>query len=182
MGNLSEVRFSPDFISKVKFLRDSNNLLVIAANEIDSYWQSNKNLLNKENITLRQGILTEMEKAMLYNTADAFILPFDTKLKSYKHVFVIDPPITMLEAMSCGVPVIAPDAFSIPKIIKKGYNGYVTSLGDFEMIDDILCQMSKEEFEEAGINARNTILNDFSYEKTALKMKRIYEEVLNLNG
>jgi glycosyltransferase involved in cell wall biosynthesis len=178
MGNMSEVRFSPNLLSETKFLRDPNNLLLIAANLIDSYWQNN-NLLHKENIILKKGILNEKEKAMLYNTADAFILPFDTKLKSYKHVFVIDPPITMLEAMSCGVPVIAPDVFSIPKIIKDGYNGYVTSLGDFGMIDDVLYHLSKEKVEEASINARNTILNEFSYEKTALKMKRIYEGILN---
>jgi glycosyltransferase involved in cell wall biosynthesis len=178
MGNMSEVRFSPNLLSETKFLRDPNNLLLIAANLIDSYWQNN-NLLHKENIILKKGILNEKEKAMLYNTSDAFILPFDTKLKSYKHVFVIDPPITMLEAMSCGVPVIAPDVFSIPKIIKEGYNGYVTSLGDFGMIDDVLYHLSKEKVEEASINARNTILNEFSYEKTALKMKRIYEGILN---
>ena len=181
MGNLSEVRFSPDFISETKFLREQNNLLVIAANEIDSYWQTNNNLLQEENILLRREILSEKEKVMLYNAADAFILPFDTKLKSYKHVFVIDPPITMLEAMSCGVPVIAPNVFSIPEIIKDGYNGYVTPLGDFERINNI-SYLSKEEIEEAGINARKTILNAFSYEKVAFKMKEVYEEVLNLNG
>jgi len=180
MGNLSEVRFSPDFISNNKFLRERNNLLVIAANHIDSYWRDN-HLLHKENIVLRKGILAEKEKAILYDAADVFILPFDAKLQSYKHVFVIDPPITMLEAMSCGVPVIAPNVFSIPKIIKDGYNGYVTPLGDFERINNISF-LSKEEIEEAGINARETILNAFSYEKVAFKMKEVYEEVLNLNG
>jgi glycosyltransferase involved in cell wall biosynthesis len=181
MGNLSEVRFSPDFISETNFLGNPNNLLVIAANLIDSYWQNNS-LLHKENIILRRQILTDMEKAMLYNAADAFILPFDTKLKSYRHVFVIDPPITMLEAMSCGVPVIAPEVFSIPKIIRDGYNGYVTPLGDFEGVNMLLHDLSEEqEVEEAGINARKTILNEFSYEKIAFKMKEVYEGVLN-NG
>ena len=176
MGNMSEVRFSPNLLSETKFLRDPNNLLVIAANLIDSYWQNN-NTLHEKNIMLRKAILTEREKALLYNAVDAFILPFDTKLKSYKHVFVIDPPITMLEAMSCGVPVIVPDVFSIPGIIKDRYNGYVTPLGDFEMIDGILYRMLKEEFEDA--NARKTILNEFSYEKVALKMQEVYEAVLN---
>jgi glycosyltransferase involved in cell wall biosynthesis len=178
MGNLSEVRFSPVLITEVNFLRDSNNLLVIAANHIDSYWRYN-NLLQKKNVILRKGILTEMEKAMLYNAADAFILPFDAKLKSYKHVFVIDPPITMLEAMSCGVPVIAPDVFSIPKIIKGGYNGYITPLGDFEGVNMLLHDLSEEEVEEEGINARKIIITEFSYEKVAFKMKEIYESVLN---
>ena len=177
MGNLSEVRFSPDFISNNNFLKEQNNLLVIAANHIDSYWRNN-DLLHKENIMLMKEIVTENEKAMLYNAADAFILPFDTKLKSYRHVFVIDPPITMLEAMSCGIPVIVPEVFSIPEIIENRYNGYVIPLGDFKGINMLLHDLS-EEVEEAGINARNTILNEFSYEKAAIRMEKIYEGVLN---
>ena len=178
MGNLSEVRFSPDFISNNKLLKGQNNLLVIAANDIDSYWQNNR-FLDKGNIVLRKGILNENEKVMLYNAADAFILPFDAKLESYKHVFVIDPPITMLEAMSCGVSVMVPNGFSIPKIIKEGYNGYVTSLGDFKGIDKLLKCLLEEDTKKAGINARKTILNGFSCEKVALRMERIYEGVLN---
>ena len=178
IGNLSEVRFSPEFIESVKFLKESNNLLLILANHIDIYWQS-RNVFHNKNVILRREILDEKQKAVLYNAADAFILPFSIKMNSYKHVFVIDPPITMLEAMSCGVPVIAPDVFSIPKIIKSGYNGYVTPLGDFEMVDEILYNISRGENEEVGVHARETILNDFSYEKAALRMKKIYEGVLN---
>lgn len=178
MGNLREVRFSPDFIENVKFLKSRNNLLLIFANHVDPYWQNSKAFHNK-NVILKNEILNESQKALLYNAADAFILPFSKKMNFYKHVFVIDPPITMLEAMSCGISVIAPDVFSIPKIIKNGYNGHITSLGDFKMIDEILHNLLKEDDKEVTINARKTILNDFSYEKTALRMEKIYEGVLN---
>ena len=181
MGNLEEVRFSLNFVDQVKFLRNHNNLLLILANLIDSDWLKKSNILHKENVILRKEILSEEQKALIYNAADVFILPFSKKMNSYKHVFIIDPSITMLEAMSCGVPVIAPDVFSIPKIIKDGYNGYTTALGNFEKVDAILHYMSKWKGEEDGItaNARKTILDDFSYEKTALRLQRIYEGVLN---
>ncbi len=178
IGNMSEVRFSPDFVKSVKFLKEPNNLLLIFANQVDSYWQNN-NAFHNKSVILRNGILNEEQKILLYNAADAFILPFSKKMNSFKHVFIIDPPITMLEAMSCGLPVIAPDVFSIPKIIKTGYNGYVTPLGDFETIDEILRNLSKEEDKRVSTNARKTILNDFSYEKTALRLKKIYAGVLN---
>ena len=178
IGNLRHVRFAPDFLKEVAFLGDSNNLLVIFTNYLDDYWQ-NSNLLHDNNVVLRKDILSEDQKALLYNAVDAFILPFSRTLMSYKHVFIIDPPITMLEAMSCGVPVIAPDVFSIPKIIKNGYNGYITPLGDFKTIDEILHDLSKENNKELSINARKAILNDFSYEKGALRMMQIYEGVLN---
>lgn len=178
IGNLSEVRFSPEFIESVKFLKESNNLLLILANHIDIYWQS-RNVFHNKNVILRREILDEKQKALLYSAVDAFILPFSKKMDSYKHVFVIDPPITMLEAMSCGVPVIAPDVFSIPKIIENEHNGYITPLADFELVDEILYNLSREDDEEVGIGARKTILNDFSYKKTAFRMEKIYEGVLN---
>ena len=178
IGNLSEVRFSPDFIESVKFLKEQNNLLLILANHVNAYWQSEDTCSNK-NVILKREILDEKKKALLYNAADAFILPFSKKMDSYKHVFVIDPPITMLEAMSCSVPVIAPNVFSIPKIIKNEDNGYITPLGDFEMIDEILHDLLKDENKELCINARKTILNDFSFKKAALRMNQIYEGIIN---
>ena len=178
LGNLSEVRFSPDFIERVKFLKEPNNLLLILANYVNTYWQNN-NAFHNKNVLIRNEVLNEKQKVLLYSAVNAFILPFSKKMNSYKHVFIIDPPITMLEAMSCGVPVIAPDVFSIPKIIKNEYNGYITPLGDFEMIDEIMYNLSKKDNEEVGINARETIINNFSFKKTALRMKRIYEGVLN---
>lgn len=180
IGNLSEVRFSPDFLKAVKFLSGkNNNLLQIFANHVDAYWQSRRNIFHNRNVIIKEEILNEEQKALLYNAADAFILPFSKKMNSYKHVFIIDPPITMLEAMSCGTSVIAPDVFSIPSIIKDKHNGYITPLGDFKMVNDILNHLSEGGGEEITVNARKTISNDFSCEIAALRMKQIYGDVLN---
>jgi len=177
MGNLGEVRFSPDFLRDVSFLKEPGNMLLVFANNVDEYWQNNS-AIHDSNVMFRKEVLSEEQKALLYSAVDAFILPFSKAMLSYKHVFVIDPPITMLEAMSCGVPVIAPDVFSIPNIIKDKYNGYLTPLGDFKMVDNILQQLSEKGTNEVAMNARKTILNDFSCKVTALRMKQIYGGVL----
>ena len=178
LGNLREVRFSPDFLKEVTFLKEPDNMLLVFANYVDDYWQ-NSNALHDSNIVLRKEILSEDQKVLLYNAVDGFILPFSRTLTSYKHVFVIDPPITMLEDMSCGTPIIVPDVFSIPSIIKDKYNGYLTPVGDFKMVNDILHHLSEEGGKDVGMNARKTILNDFSCKITALQMKQAYEDVLN---
>jgi glycosyltransferase involved in cell wall biosynthesis len=178
IGNLREVRFSPDFLKDTAFLKESENLLLVFANYLDDYWQ-NSTALHGSNIMLKKEILSEDQKAILYNAVDAFILPFSRTLTSYKHVFVIDPPITMLEAMACGTPVIVPEVFSIPNIIKDTYNGHITPLGDFKMVNDILYQLSEEGGEEVSMNARKTILNDFSRKTIALQMEQMYEDILN---
>jgi sulfur relay (sulfurtransferase) DsrF/TusC family protein len=48
-----------------------------------------------------------------------------------------------------------------------------------EIIDFERFYLSKEKIEKLGVNARNKILYEFSYEKTALRMKELYEGVLN---
>ena len=178
IGNLREVRFSPDFLKDTAFLKEPENLLLVFANYLDDYWQNN-NALRSSNIMLKKEILSEDQKAMLYNAVDAFILPFSRTLTSYKHVFVIDPPITMLEAMACGTPVIVPEVFSIPNIIKDTYNGYITPLGDFKRVNDTLYHLSAKGGEEVGMNARKTILNDFSCKTIALQMEQMYRGILN---
>ena len=149
------------------------------------YAQKIQQLAKKEsidmNVMVRTESLNEEQKALIYNAADVLILPFSEEMGLYKHVAVIDPPITMLEAMSCGIPVIAPEALSIPDVIKDGYNGFITHPGDFKMLKERITELivNEEMRRRIGENARETILNDFSYEKVALNMKEVYDKVLN---
>ena len=178
LGNVTNLRFSPDFLRNIN-LRGENRKIVIFANYISSNWRRKREMFRKNNILLEEKILHTKQKVYLYNAADVFIMPFSRELKMHKHVAVIDPPITMLEAMSCGIPVIAPNVLSIPRIIKNGYNGYITPLGDFKAFNRMLSILSPEDCKELGMNARKTILHQFSFKKVAMVIEKIYEGVLN---
>ncbi len=178
IGNLGAARFSSDFLKSSSFLKKSDNLMVVYGNYVDGYWENNS-LLADSNIIFRKQVLNEHQKSMLYSAADAFILPFAKSAADYKRVFVIDPPLTMLEAMACETPVIVPDIFSIPYIIKDSSNGYLTKLGDFSSVDNILVDISEKKNLYIGQNARSTILDGFSFTETASKLTGIYRDVLH---
>ncbi|RLB05258.1 MAG: hypothetical protein DRG59_09270 [Deltaproteobacteria bacterium] len=188
VGGLNEIKVPLDFLITVKdLLKDRTKLMIMGRGET-IYAQKIQQLAKKngmeKNMILRIESLNEKQKALIYNAADVLVLPFSKSIMTNKHVAVIDPPITMLEAMSCGTPVIAPEVLSIPDIIKDGYNGFITPSGDFKMLEERISDLivNKDMRTKIGENARETILNEFSYEKVAFKMKEVYEEVLNLNG
>lgn len=60
------------------------------------------------------------KKARLLTTADAFVLPS----------YIEGVPISLLEAMSYGLPVVTTGVGGIPNIVKDGVNGFIISPGD----------------------------------------------------
>jgi len=115
------------------------------------------------------------EKVSLFGNVDAVIFPF---LKSYKGA--IDPPITLLEAMSCGGFVIAANALSIPWVIKGRYNGLLCS-GITQLTDKIneavkMSVISKSKIRE---NAVGTIKKYFSTSVVRERLLSFYEQILS---
>ena len=77
-----------------------------------------------ENIAQYQGWVNGEKKEKLLNLADAYILP------SYNEGL----PISILEAMSYGLPTISTKVGGIPEIIADGVNGYLITSGDKDAI------------------------------------------------
>lgn len=77
-----------------------------------------------ENIVQYQGWVNGEKKEKLLNLADAYILP------SYNEGL----PISILEAMSYGLPTISTKVGGIPEIIVDGVNGYLITPGDKDAI------------------------------------------------
>ncbi len=88
-------------------------------------------------------------------------------------------PMSILETMARGIPNISTEIASIPEVIRQGENGFLIRPGDKaelkrrlqELIED---RKLRESFSRAG---RRLILEEFSMEACAVRLKKIYEEV-----
>jgi 1,2-diacylglycerol 3-alpha-glucosyltransferase len=61
------------------------------------------------------GYIASEDLPLLLNSVDAFVMPSSAELQS----------IATLEAMSCGLPILAANARALPELVEDGVNGYL---------------------------------------------------------
>lgn len=121
-----------------------------------------------EDMVVYEGWVSGEKKASLFNLSDAYILPSYTE----------GVPISILESMSYGVPVLSTPVGGIPEVIRSGENGILFQPGDKSAIasainnllnDKKLCrQMSERELGEA---------KDYFPESIAEKLVAVYNSI-----
>ena len=104
------------------------------------------------------------------------------------HIFVLPSqfeglPNVVLEAMACGLPVIATQVGGVQDIIQHRINGLLVPPGDTEAI----CTNAKELFvnttlaEGLGARARETVVKHFSLSAVADRYAALYIKLLQIN-
>jgi glycosyltransferase involved in cell wall biosynthesis len=114
-------------------------------------------------------ITSQPELAELYSLADVFVLPsVEDNL-----------PNTVMEALSCGTPVVAFKTGGLPEMIDHQKNGY---LADFQSAGDlakgIFEMIYADNKEEISANARNKVLTAYNNEKVAQQYMDVYRSML----
>jgi glycosyltransferase involved in cell wall biosynthesis len=88
-------------------------------------------------------------------------------------------PKTLLEAMSCGLPVIGANIDGIKEVIKHGKNGILCENNSNSIRGAIVTLMEDDGLERRiGENARKTIEERFSLEKLSEKELELYSQLL----
>jgi len=88
-------------------------------------------------------------------------------------------PHAIIEAMACGTPVLATPVGAIPDIIKDGETGFLLKSNDPKYIAERIVELlnQPELLEKVSINAYNYVRENFSYEKTLERWKKIINEL-----
>jgi len=126
-----------------------------------------------DKLDLRKNIMVtgyRSDVAEVMNCADALVMSSESE----------NAPLTILEAMSCGLPVIASNVGGIPEQITDGENGFLIPLKNPEKIAEAALKLSTDEklLAKMGAKARETVLQHFTKDKVLDQYLAAYESVL----
>lgn len=113
------------------------------------------------------GFIGQEEILKQYQSSTIYMLP------SYSEGL----PTSVLEAMSCGIPVVATDIPGTSEVMVNGETGLLVPPKEpKKLADAILVLLGDEKLrKKISINSRDYILNNHNLEKIANNMKTVYE-------
>jgi len=151
--------------------RSDIHLLIVGSNE-GGYekklrrWLKNEGVLERVTLT---GMLSGREKLEAFIGSDVFVLP------SYSENFGM----AVVEAMACNLPTIISNQVGICKEVKSARAGLVIHTDQDELYRALIELLdNKKKSLEIGRNGRKLVEEQFSIEKVADKMIKIFEEII----
>jgi glycosyltransferase involved in cell wall biosynthesis len=114
------------------------------------------------------GFVSDKELPRYYNTADFFVLPS----KSGEGL-----PLVALEAMACGLPVIATNVGGTSEILKEDY-GKLVPPNSPESLAKAILGFSHNDFSVLRKDLRTMIEQKYSWDTNVEKLGEIYEELI----
>jgi N-acetyl-alpha-D-glucosaminyl L-malate synthase BshA len=103
--------------------------------------------------------------------ADLFVLPSETESFG----------LAALEAMACGVPVIATDVGGLPEVVRDGIDGLLFAVGDVDAMaaGAVSVLRDRKRWEAMCESARSRALRDFAQDAVVARYREIYELALS---
>lgn len=122
---------------------------------------------------LYEGVVFGDNKKELLRKCNVFVMPS----------FFEGLPMSLLECMSYGLVPVVTNVGSIGSVVKNGLNGIFVKVKDAHTIVETISRLTREQelIEKLGINAKETIFNEFCSEVYIQKLNKIYDTVKNIN-
>ena len=114
------------------------------------------------------GFVSDEDLPLYYNAADFFVLPS----KSGEGL-----PLVALEAMACGLPVVATKVGGISEVIMEGY-GKIVPPDNPDALAEAVLDFSHRELSALKNGLRSRIEQKFSWDKNVERLVKIYEEFI----
>lgn len=132
--------------------------------------------LNLSQIVNLHGALSHSRvKEMLCN-ADIFMLPSHTAKNGDQEGI----PVSLMEAMAAGIPVLSTIHSGIPELIEDGYSGILVEEKNHQQLADAIIQLAEchKLRSQLAYNGRKTIEQDFNANKQNKYLVQMYEQLL----
>lgn len=144
----------------------NTSLEIIGEGELRPELEDMVDRLNIHNSVVMQGISSEILKKL--NESDIYVSTSDFE----------GLPVSVLEAMACGLPVVATKAGGIIDIVRQGYNGFLVEVGDMEGLVEAMTKLvlDTELRSKLGNNSR-TLSLEYDIKSCAQKYQSLYLEI-----
>jgi len=132
-------------------------------------------LIDKMRLNARVFLVGKVDRERLlkyYQNATVFVLP------SYYESF----PNTALEAMACGLPVVATWVGDLPRIVENGKTGFLVPPRQPIVLGETIFRLLKDESvaEKIGKTSREEVEKSYSWDSLTDKVLDCYELTINL--
>jgi glycosyltransferase involved in cell wall biosynthesis len=171
LGNLSERKGVFDLLEVMPQVSKAV-LHMVGGEEQPGFTAKISELIAEKQLQQRiklHGIKAGLEKQAFFQNADIFILP------SYAEGL----PMSLLEAMMCGLPVIVSDVGGIPSVITDKENGLLITAGNHRKIAETLQLLINDPDlrQKIGQAAKQRCLAEFSTDAVVDKLLSLYTQI-----
>lgn len=162
------VRAMPSILKEVP----DTKLVFVGSGEMKGELEKLSKKLSVDRCVKFAGFVSESSKILYYKAADVFSLPSTMGPECF--------PIAILEAMACGIPIVASKIGGIPDIVKDGKDGLLVPPKNQKALTDSIIYLLENEdiIRKMGKNGRGKV-EDYSWERIAEETEKVYTEVIN---
>ena len=114
------------------------------------------------------GFVSDEDLPFYYNVADLFALPS----KSGEGL-----PLVALEAMACGLPVVATNVGGTPEVLSADYGKLVPPNSPVSLAEAVL-EFSRKDLATLKKKLRTMVEQKYSWDQNVTKLSKIYEELI----
>lgn len=174
LGRLGERKGTYDLISCIKknseVLRNRKTRFTLAG---DGDVEKIKKIVDAAGISDLvdfPGWISGNQKKSYLQNSDFVVLP------SYNEQM----PMSILEGMACGRPILGTNIGGVPEMIEDGKNGYLMEPGDVDRLGECILKLSSDSElrQQMGRRSREIVSHKFESSLIINQLLRIYEDVL----
>lgn len=171
VGYLDEFKGIFELLNAFKVINSKNNnvkLMMVGTGPKKDDLLKILTKMDLENDVIFTGRIESQKIHKYYQAADIFVLPSYTE----------GLPVSILEAMACGLPIVATSVGGIPEIINDGFNGFlVPPKNETELIKKIMGLIINRNLrEEFKNNSLKRIKEEFNGERKISKLIELYKK------
>ncbi len=171
LGLLNQSKGIYDLLSAANILSSEGykfTIIVCGAGETDLF-KSKVNDYGLNNFIDYRGWVTGKEKEKAFEDSDILVLPSHSEAM----------PVSILEAMSLGMPVIATEVGAIPDMINNGCNGILFQPGDVDALANAMRHYLDDNHRiQSEGDASLKLVKNYSAESVMEQLVRIYGTIL----